>query len=176
MTYGGSQARGLIGATAAGLRHSHSNSGSDSCLRLHHSSQQCWILNPLNKARDRIHSLMVPSWIWFHCTMTGTLETPYLLSSHSPFLPVQPRDVLPPTHIFTSEMELCLQSKASHNHCFSAPYHYHCLLEYELGNCSLVEFYAFLKFYLLSLTIIQTAFKNVMIQEFPSWRRGNKSN
>ena len=26
--YGGSQARGLIGATAAGLRHSHSNSGS----------------------------------------------------------------------------------------------------------------------------------------------------
>ena len=34
--YGCSQARGLIGATAAGL---------------HHSSQQCQILNPLSKAR-----------------------------------------------------------------------------------------------------------------------------
>ena len=28
-TYGGSQARGQIGATAAGLYHSHSNSGSE---------------------------------------------------------------------------------------------------------------------------------------------------
>ena len=34
--YGGSQARGLIGATAAGLHHSHSRSNvrSDLCLRL----------------------------------------------------------------------------------------------------------------------------------------------
>ena len=31
--YGGSQARGLIGAAAAGLHHSHSNSGSKPCLR-----------------------------------------------------------------------------------------------------------------------------------------------
>ena len=31
--YGGSQARGLIGATAAGLRNSHSNAGSESYLR-----------------------------------------------------------------------------------------------------------------------------------------------
>ena len=30
---GGSQARGLIGAVAAGLRHSHSNSGSELRLR-----------------------------------------------------------------------------------------------------------------------------------------------
>ena len=30
---GGSQARGLIGAVAAGLRHSHSNLGSEPCLR-----------------------------------------------------------------------------------------------------------------------------------------------
>ena len=30
--YGGSQARGLIGAVAAGLRHSHSNTGSKPCL------------------------------------------------------------------------------------------------------------------------------------------------
>ena len=30
---------------------------------LHHSSQQCWILNPLNKARDRTRILTDPSWI-----------------------------------------------------------------------------------------------------------------
>ena len=29
MAYGGSQARGLIGAAAAGLHHSHSNAGSE---------------------------------------------------------------------------------------------------------------------------------------------------
>ena len=43
MAYGGSQARGPIGAAAAGL---------------HHSSQQRQILNPLSKARDRTRILM----------------------------------------------------------------------------------------------------------------------
>ena len=33
MAYGGSQARGLIGAVAAGLRQSHSNVGSEPDLR-----------------------------------------------------------------------------------------------------------------------------------------------
>ena len=33
MPYGGSQARGLIGAVAAGLRQSHSNEGSEPCLQ-----------------------------------------------------------------------------------------------------------------------------------------------
>ena len=46
--YGGSQARGLIGAVAASL---------------HHSSQQRWILNLLSKARDQTCNLIVPSWI-----------------------------------------------------------------------------------------------------------------
>ena len=31
--YGGSQARGLIGAPAAGLHHSHSHTGSKPCLQ-----------------------------------------------------------------------------------------------------------------------------------------------
>ena len=31
--YGNSQARGLIGAVATGLRHSHSNAGSELCLQ-----------------------------------------------------------------------------------------------------------------------------------------------
>ena len=33
VVYGGSQARGLIGAVATGLQHSHNNSGSDPWLR-----------------------------------------------------------------------------------------------------------------------------------------------
>ena len=51
MAHGGSQARGLIGATAAGLRHGHSNAGSELC------------------------NLMVPSWIHFPCTTMGTPHT-----------------------------------------------------------------------------------------------------
>ena len=39
---------------------------------LHQSSRQRQILNPLNEARERTHNLMVPSWIHFHCAMTGT--------------------------------------------------------------------------------------------------------
>ena len=39
---------------------------------LHHRSQQYQILNPLSEARDRTRNLMVPSWICFCCTTTGT--------------------------------------------------------------------------------------------------------
>ena len=39
---------------------------------LHHSSQQCWILNPVSKASNRTHNLMVPSQIRFRCATTGT--------------------------------------------------------------------------------------------------------
>ena len=41
---------------------------------LHHSSWQRRIINPLSEARDGAHNLMVPSWIRFHCAMSGTLE------------------------------------------------------------------------------------------------------
>ena len=46
---------------------------------LHHSSWQCWILNPLSKARDQTRKLMVPSQICFRCATTGTPEA-YLLN------------------------------------------------------------------------------------------------
>ena len=62
--YGDSQARGLIRAVVAGLCQSHSNAGSKP--RLQPTSQlswQCRILNPLSKARDQTHNLMVPSRI-----------------------------------------------------------------------------------------------------------------
>ena len=39
---------------------------------LHHSSGQCWILNPLSKAGDGTRNLMVPSWIRFCCATMGT--------------------------------------------------------------------------------------------------------
>ena len=57
MAYGDSQARGGIGAVAAGLHRNHSNTGSD-LSDLQHSSWQCQILNPLSEARDRAHMLM----------------------------------------------------------------------------------------------------------------------
>jgi len=44
MAYGGSQARGLIGAVANGLRHSHSNLGSE--LSLQPTPQLTAMLNP----------------------------------------------------------------------------------------------------------------------------------
>ena len=57
MAYGGFQARSQIRAVAADL---------------HHSSQQCQILNPLSKATDRTHDLMVPRQNYFRCAMMGT--------------------------------------------------------------------------------------------------------
>ena len=53
MAYGGSQDRNGIGAAAARLCHSHSNTESEPLLRLQHNSQQCWILHPLSGARDQ---------------------------------------------------------------------------------------------------------------------------
>ena len=61
VTYGGSQARGPVGAVAPGL---------------YHSSRQRWILNPLREARDQTLNLMVPSRIRF---CYSTMETPNFL-------------------------------------------------------------------------------------------------
>ena len=45
-----------------------------SCIcDLHYSSQQCWILNTLSKARDRTYNLMVPSRIHFRYGTTVIL-------------------------------------------------------------------------------------------------------
>ena len=48
---------------------------------LHHSSWQCQILNPLSKARDGTHNLMVPSQIHFHCAMLGTLKSTFKINT-----------------------------------------------------------------------------------------------
>ena len=79
VAYGGSQARGRIAATVVGLRHSHSNEGSELCLNLHHSSQQCWILNPLSETRDQTCILMNTSRV---CNPLGhTRNSPVFLIS-----------------------------------------------------------------------------------------------
>ena len=52
VAYGGSQARRPIRAVAAGIRQSHSKRDRSLVCNLHHSSQQCRILNPLSEARD----------------------------------------------------------------------------------------------------------------------------
>ena len=51
---------------------------------LHLSSWQHWILNPLCKARDRTHNLMVPSQIHFHCAKMGTPRFIYIKSEFIP--------------------------------------------------------------------------------------------
>ena len=79
--------RGPVGATAASLRQSHSNAGS--VCDLYHHPQQCQILNPLSEARDQTSNLMVPSWIRFCCTMTGTPDLIFSIISlpYPNFLP-----------------------------------------------------------------------------------------
>ena len=63
MTYGGSQARGLIGAAAAGLCQSHSNAGSEPSLQP--IPQLMATPDPSateqGQGSNRIRSLMVPS-------------------------------------------------------------------------------------------------------------------
>ena len=71
-TYGGSQARGRIRAAAAGLRQSHSNVGSEPPVQPTPQLTQCWILDPLSKARDRTRNLMLPGRVRFRCTTMGT--------------------------------------------------------------------------------------------------------
>jgi len=65
MAYGSSQARGRIGAVAAGLHHSHNNAGSSRICDLYQRSGQHWILNPLSDARDQTCVLMDTSQVHY---------------------------------------------------------------------------------------------------------------
>jgi len=61
--YGGSQARGWIGAVAPAYARATAMRDPSRVCNLHHSSRQRQILNPLSKGRDRTQNLMVPSRI-----------------------------------------------------------------------------------------------------------------
>ena len=63
--YGNSQARGQIGATTAGLHHSHSNAGSELYLQPMLQLTAMWILNPVSKATDQTCILMDPSHVHY---------------------------------------------------------------------------------------------------------------
>ena len=60
--HGGSQARGLIGARAADLHHSHGNAGSEPFATYTTAHSKAGSLTQ-SKARDRTRNLMVPSHI-----------------------------------------------------------------------------------------------------------------
>ena len=78
MTYGICQARGWMGAIAAGLHHSHSNVVSEPYLQpTPHSSWQHWILNPLSRVRDWTCILMDTSQA---CDHWATMGIPLLVS------------------------------------------------------------------------------------------------
>ena len=86
---------------------------------IHHSSQQCWILNPLSKARDWTQILMDPSQVCFRCTTTGT---PSLKTTLNSFLPAQkqahllhPRqETETPSSYSLFKLLLCLPPPPSH--------------------------------------------------------------
>ena len=75
MTHGNSQARGRIGATAAGYTTATATWDPSCIYELHHSSQQRQIPDPVSEGRDGTHILMNTSQICFYCTTKGTLRT-----------------------------------------------------------------------------------------------------
>ena len=64
--YESSQARGRIRDAAASLHHSHSHTRSSHICKLHCSSRQPQILNPLRGARDCTYVLMDTNQVLYH--------------------------------------------------------------------------------------------------------------
>jgi len=75
VAYGDSQARGPIGAVAAGLRQSHSDKGSEPRLRPTPQLTATRILNPLREAKDQ------PASSWVLVRLVSTEPGWELLSS-----------------------------------------------------------------------------------------------
>ena len=72
MPYGSSQARTGVGAAAAGLHHSHSNTGSDLCLQPTPQLIATPDPQPTDQGQGSDCFLMDTSQICFCCTTTGT--------------------------------------------------------------------------------------------------------
>ena len=73
MAYGSFWARGEIGAIAEAYTTAIAKWDRNCVCDLHHSSQQCCILNPLSKAGDRTKSSWILVGFLTHWAMTGTL-------------------------------------------------------------------------------------------------------
>ena len=65
---------GPVGAAAASLHHSHSNSGSQPCLWPTPQLMVTLDPDPLSEARDQNCIFMGTSWIRFHCATMGTTK------------------------------------------------------------------------------------------------------
>ena len=78
LAYGGSQAKGPIGATAGGLATATSTTDLSHICDLHHSTWQRQILNSPSKAREGTRNHMVPSQTCFRCATMGTPGLPLL--------------------------------------------------------------------------------------------------
>ena len=72
MAYGGSQAKSLIGAVAAGLHHSHSNTRSELSETYTTAHSNTRSLTYWARPGIEPHNLMFPSQICFCCTTAGT--------------------------------------------------------------------------------------------------------
>ena len=76
VAYGGSQARGRIGAVPPAYTTATAQGPSLVC-DLHLSSWQHWIPDPLREARDLTHILMDTSWVCLNCATTETPKPLY---------------------------------------------------------------------------------------------------
>ena len=75
VAYGSSQARDQIGAAAADLYHSHSNTRSEPYCDLQHSLWQNQIPDPLSEARDQMRVLMDMGFLYaFLCANAFTFN------------------------------------------------------------------------------------------------------
>ena len=62
VAYGSSHARGRIRAASGAYTTATATMDPSHICDLCHSLQQCWVLNPVNEARNRTRILMVPMW------------------------------------------------------------------------------------------------------------------
>ena len=83
VAYGGSQARGWIGAKLPAYTTATAMPDPSCNFDLCHSSQQCLILNPLREARDGTFVLMDTSQVHYHW---ATMGTPIICVFKAPFL------------------------------------------------------------------------------------------
>ena len=77
--YGGSQARGEVGAIALAYATATAMPDPRCICDLHHSSRPCWILNPLSEANLHMANRFISAESWWELPVFWNLNEPYLL-------------------------------------------------------------------------------------------------